>query len=92
MPHRDEANFITRSLEAVLAQDYPADRMEIIMADGMSIDGTKDIIYRLQTQYPNLRLVDNPPRIVPIVFNAVLSVTRGDISKALHSKNSEVLN
>jgi glycosyltransferase involved in cell wall biosynthesis len=44
MPVRNEAKYIRRSLEAVLAQDYPMDRMEIIVVDGMSDDGTREIV------------------------------------------------
>jgi len=28
----------------VLAQDYPADRMEVMVVDGMSTDGTREIV------------------------------------------------
>lgn len=79
MPIRNEAAFIRRSLAAVLAQDYPADRLEIIVADGMSDDGTRGIIHELQQEHPNLRLVDNPARIVPTGLNAAIRQARGDI-------------
>ena len=42
LPIRNEARYIARSLGAVLAQDYPADRMEVVVADGMSTDGTRE--------------------------------------------------
>jgi succinoglycan biosynthesis protein ExoA len=48
MPVRNEANFIARSLGCVLAQDYPHERMEIIVADGQSTDDTCSVIERLQ--------------------------------------------
>lgn len=79
MPVRNEAGFIARSLGAVLAQDYPAQQMEIIVADGLSTDGTRDIIRRLQKQHPNLRLIDNPGRIVPTGLNAAIAQARGEI-------------
>ena len=41
MPIRNEAAFIARSLGAVLDQDYPADRMQVLVADGMSDDATR---------------------------------------------------
>ena len=40
LPVRNEGTFIERSLGAVLAQDYPDDLMEVIVADGDSQDGT----------------------------------------------------
>lgn len=79
MPIRNEADFITRSLGAVLAQDYPADQLEVVVADGMSTDGTRGIIQRLQAQHPNLRLVDNPGQIVPTGFNTALRQAKGEI-------------
>lgn len=62
MPVRNEADFIARSLGAVLAQAYPPERMEIIIADGMSTDGTRAEIVRLAAQHPQhaLTLIDNP--------------------------------
>lgn len=81
MPVRNEAAFIARSLGAVLAQDYPPDRLEVLIADGMSTDGTRAIIRRLAAQYPHVpvRVIDNPGQIVPTGFNAALSEARGDV-------------
>ena len=44
MPIRNEARYIKRSLEAVLAQDYQCAQLEIIVADGMSSDRTREIV------------------------------------------------
>jgi succinoglycan biosynthesis protein ExoA len=79
MPVRNEAAFVTRSLGAVLTQDYPTDRMEVIVADGMSTDGTRDIVQALQAEYPNLRLLDNPGKIVSTGLNAALDAACGEI-------------
>ncbi|HLA80390.1 MAG TPA: glycosyltransferase, partial [Thermoleophilia bacterium] len=79
MPVRNEAVFIKDSLGAVLAQDYPADRLQIIVADGMSTDSTREVIAGLQKAHSNLELVDNPGMIVATGLNAALGVARGDI-------------
>ncbi|HVG31084.1 MAG TPA: glycosyltransferase family 2 protein [Pyrinomonadaceae bacterium] len=79
MPVRDEAAFIARSLVAVLAQDYPPGRVEVIVADGMSTDGTREIAETFQSQHARLRVVDNPGRIAPTGLNAALRVARGDV-------------
>lgn len=79
MPVRDEARFITRSLGAVLAQDYPLDRMEVIVADGMSGDGTREVVLRLAASDPRVTLVDNPRRIAPTALNAAIARSRGDV-------------
>ena len=81
MPIRNEEAFIERSLGAVLAQNYPADRMQVLVADGMSDDDTRGVIARLADEHPGheVEVVDNPGRIVPTGFNAALDRTRGDI-------------
>lgn len=79
MPVRDEAAYIERSLGSVLAQDYPADRLEILVVDGMSTDGTREVVVAAQATRSNLRLLDNPRGIVPPGLNIGIAEARGDI-------------
>ncbi|HZW04013.1 MAG TPA: glycosyltransferase family 2 protein [Anaerolineaceae bacterium] len=79
MPIRNEQNFIAQSLGAVLAQDYPADRMEVLVADGMSDDGTQAEVQRMAADDPRVRLLDNPGRIVPVGLNIALTQAHGEI-------------
>ncbi len=79
LPVRNEARFIRACLDAVLDQDYPADRMEIIVADGMSTDGTREIAASLQQRCPALRVIDNRGGIVPTGLNAAIAMARGEI-------------
>jgi succinoglycan biosynthesis protein ExoA len=79
MPVRNEAAFIGQLVGGVLAQDYPRDRFEVIVADGMSTDGTRDILASLQAQDARLTVIDNPQRIVSSGLNAALAASRGDI-------------
>ena len=78
MPVRNEAAYIERSLGAVLAQDYPADRLEVLVVDGLSTDGTRDIVGRM-AQPPRVRLLDNPAGIVPPGLNIGIRQARGEI-------------
>jgi cellulose synthase/poly-beta-1,6-N-acetylglucosamine synthase-like glycosyltransferase len=79
MPVRNEASFIERGLGAVFSQDYPADRLEVLVADGMSTDATREIVRSLQNGHPQVRLIDNLGRIVPTGLNAAMAQARGDI-------------
>src|SRR5262249_55559079 len=79
MPIRNEAGFIARSLTAVVQQDYPADRFEILVSDGMSTDGTRSILEDFRTQHPQVVVLDNPGRIVSTGLNAALARARGSI-------------
>ena len=79
MAVRNEAAFIRRSLAAVLAQDYPAEHLEIIVADGMSTDATPEIVAELARDHHNLRLIENPGQIVARGLNEALRIAAGDI-------------
>lgn len=79
MPVRNEADYIANSLGAVLDQDYPAELMEIIVADGMSTDATREIIRLLQERFPIVRLIDNPGKIAPTGLNRAMTTARGEI-------------
>ena len=79
MPVRNEAGHITRSLDSVLEQDYPADRLDIVVADGMSTDDTRAIVSRRMSSHSNLKLIDNPGRIAPTGLNRATAATGADI-------------
>lgn len=79
MPVRNEAVYIGRSLGAVLAQDYPSECMEILVVDGLSDDGTREVIRSIQADHPNVRLLDNPAQIVPPGMNLGIRYATGDI-------------
>jgi glycosyltransferase involved in cell wall biosynthesis len=80
MPIRNEADFIARSLGAVLAQDYPHEKLEVLVADGMSDDDTRRIVHELAAATDiAVILVINPGRIVPTGFNTALKQAQGEI-------------
>lgn len=78
MPVRNEARFIRVTLQRLLTQDYPADWYEIIVADGMSDDGTREIVLELAREHPQLRLLDNPKRLSSAGRNVGFKTGRGD--------------
>ncbi|PJF41480.1 MAG: glycosyltransferase family 2 protein [Chloroflexi bacterium] len=77
MPVRNEAAFIARSLGAVLEQDYPPEKVEIIVADGMSDDDTLSIIQSLPG-VDRVTIIENPERIQSYGLNHALEHARGD--------------
>jgi len=79
MPVRNEVQYIQRSLRSVLAQDYPSDRLEILVVDGMSSDGTREFLEEQQHHIPNLYVLNNPGKIVPVGLNLAISRARGEI-------------
>lgn len=60
MPVRNEARFIADTLKQLQGQDYRKDRFEILVVDGMSDDGTRDIVARIAQEDDRVSLLDNP--------------------------------
>ena len=79
MPIRNEADFIERAIRSVLDNDYPADRMEILVVDGMSDDGTREIVARLSKADSRVMMLDNAKRIAPTAMNIGLKAAQGDL-------------
>ena len=79
MPVLNEAAFIKKSLGALLAQDYPADRLEILIVDGGSTDDTPSIVRHLFADRANARLLCNPKRIQSTALNIGIEAAQGDI-------------
>jgi glycosyltransferase involved in cell wall biosynthesis len=78
MPIRNEADFIERAITSISENDYPAEKMEILVVDGISNDGTREIVRKLSQADNRIRMLDNPKRIVPTAMNIGLKVARGD--------------
>ena len=74
---RNEAGHIRLFLESLLAQDMTGHGWEAIIADGMSSDGTREIIEEYATRGP-VRCVDNPARIVSTGLNQAILEARGE--------------
>jgi len=79
IPCRNEAQSIGRCLDSVLASDYPRERMEVIIADGMSRDGTRKRIDRYAARDRRVRRIDNPARTTPHGLNRAIAAARGEL-------------
>jgi succinoglycan biosynthesis protein ExoA len=79
MPCLDEEAHIENCLTTVRSQDYPADRLEILVADGGSKDGTRAVLERLARQDRRIRTIENPERLQAAGMNAMIRAARGAI-------------
>jgi glycosyltransferase involved in cell wall biosynthesis len=79
IPCRNEASFIHRCLESVMAFGPPEGGFEVLVVDGMSTDGTADEVKRWAEVHSNLSVLENPGRIVPTALNLGVRAARGDL-------------
>lgn len=79
VPCRNEAAYIGPCLDSILASEYPVERMEVLVADGMSDDGTTDIVRRYAERWPAIRLVPNPEGIAPTGLNRAIRQATGEV-------------
>ncbi len=79
IPCRNEAAFIGKCLTSIVASDYPATHLDVIVVDGMSGDGTRAVVESFAERHASIRLVDNPQGSTPVAFNLGIDHARGDL-------------
>ena len=86
VPVRNEARYIEACLRRLLDQGYPRARIEILVVDGMSQDGTREIVERVRAaaggrggEGPVIRLIDNPTRQRASALNAGIRASTGEV-------------
>ncbi|MFC1789844.1 glycosyltransferase family 2 protein [Patescibacteria group bacterium] len=81
VPCRNEEKFITECLESIISNDYPNEKLEILVMDGMSEDRTKEIVEKLIIQKPKskIALIENSKKITPVAMNLGIKKSKGEI-------------
>jgi len=79
IPCRNEEGFIATTLDNLLGQDYPRERMEIFVIDGRSTDRTREIVSEYAQREPSVQLLDNPEGIVPFALNKAIKKAKGSV-------------
>jgi glycosyltransferase involved in cell wall biosynthesis len=78
IPCRNEEEYIACCLDSILASDYPQDQLEILVADGRSTDGTREILVRYAAAHQSIILLDNPQGTTPAALNVAIRAASGD--------------
>lgn len=80
VPCRNECDHIDAFCTNLLAQALPAPwRLQAVLADGMSDDGTRERLAGWQQREPRLVVIDNPARIVSTALNRAIEQAAGEV-------------
>ena len=80
VPCRNERRHLAGFAASALAQQLPEGwRLEIVIADGESDDGTRELLAELAASDPRVSFVANPQRIVSAGLNHALAATQGEV-------------
>lgn len=80
VPVRNEERYIERCLYSIANQTYPRERLEVLVVDGDSDDGTRSIVARFAHESTlDLRLLHNARRLPAPAMNIGIDAARGDV-------------
>lgn len=79
VPARNEEAHLGDCLSALAAQDYPRDRLEVLIVEGGSTDATRAVAERFIRSDPRFRLLDNPHGRVAAGLNLGVAQARGEV-------------
>jgi succinoglycan biosynthesis protein ExoA len=79
VPCRNEVRHIRAFLDCVFRQELDGIEVEVLIADGRSDDGTRQVLAEFETRFAALRVLDNPDQIVSTALNRAIREARGEI-------------
>jgi len=79
IPCRNEEKYIGRCLDSIIAQNYPKEKSEVLVIDGMSEDRTREIIKNYSQKYSFIKLLNNPKKFIPSALNIGIKNSKGEI-------------
>ncbi len=79
IPCRNEQKYLSKFLDSIVKQDYPKEKLEIIIVDGKSEDQTIDIAKKYSEKYKFIKVLNNDKKITPVALNIGIRNSFGDI-------------
>ena len=73
----NEKKYIKEFIESVLRQDFEKNLLEFLLIDGMSQDGTRNIIKNYCKKYDFIKILDNIKKNIPSALNIGIKNAQG---------------
>jgi len=78
IPCRNEVQYIKSCIHNVCSFNEPDGGFEVIVIDGLSTDGTREILSHLESQFSDLVVIDNSGKTVPCAMNLGIRYAKGE--------------
>jgi glycosyltransferase involved in cell wall biosynthesis len=79
IPCRNEEAYISICLDSLIENDYPKDKLEILVIDGVSKDDTKKVVLGYKDKFNYIQLYENKDKIFPSAVNQGIKASKGDL-------------
>jgi cellulose synthase/poly-beta-1,6-N-acetylglucosamine synthase-like glycosyltransferase len=79
IPCLNEKNYILRCLQSIVAQSYPENLITTYVCDGMSNDGTRELIMDFAKAHQQFTLLDNIKKNTPFALNLGIKASAAEI-------------
>jgi len=78
IPTLNEERYISFCLDSILEAEYPNEKIEIFVVDGMSEDSTRKIVQEYHSKYSFVEVIENRQRHTPIGMNLGIEASMGE--------------
>ena len=78
IPTYNEEKYIATCLNSILESDYPNEKIQIFVVDGMSEDNTIKIVREYHNKYSFINVIENRQRHTPIGMNLGIEASEGE--------------
>jgi glycosyltransferase involved in cell wall biosynthesis len=78
IPCRNEEKYIEKCIFSFIESSFNINELEILICDGMSTDRTRDIVNKINSEYPQVKLLDNQKQKTPFALNLGINNAIGE--------------
>jgi glycosyltransferase involved in cell wall biosynthesis len=79
IPCRNEEAYIEKCLQSIVETNYPKEKLEVFVVDGMSDDKTRSIIQDYAEKHHYIHLIDNKKQTTPFALNIGIQASVSDV-------------